>query len=135
MFSKQRGLSLRSRTSRSVRGCEQGRPPHKDVTAALSSPVPSRRRPRPQARSPTSSFRSQGTWTRKLIPDSLDVSQATYELPPLNVQGLASDLVTVLMLVGTTCLGVAVYGACSTRRSKKWDSVYDGERLRRRRRG
>lgn len=55
------------------------------------------------------------------------MSQGTYELPPLNVQGIASDLVTILMAVGTTCLGVAVYGACSTRRNKKWDSVYDGE--------
>lgn len=62
-----------------------------------------------------------------LIPDSMHVSQSTYELPPLNVQGIASDLVLVLMLVGTTCLVVAVYGACSTRQSKKWDSVYDGE--------
>lgn len=80
-----------------------------------------------KAASETSSFRTHGTWTRKLIPDSVDVSQGTYELPPLNVQGIASDLVTILMAVGTMCLGVAVYGACSSRRSKKWDSVYDGE--------
>lgn len=79
-----------------------------------------------QAASETSSFRSHGTWTRKLIPDSIEVSQGTYELPPLNVTGIASDLVMILMVVGSTCLGVAVYGACSSRRSKKWDSVYDG---------
>lgn len=57
------------------------------------------------------------------------MSQGTYELPPLNVQGIASDLVMILMLVGTSCLGVAVYGACSTRRNKKWDTLYDGEFL------
>lgn len=79
-----------------------------------------------QAASATSSFRSHGTWTRKLIPDSVEVSQGTYELPPLNVTGIASDLVMILMVVGSTCLGVAVYGACSSRRSKKWASVYDG---------
>lgn len=79
-----------------------------------------------KAASETSSFRTHGTWTRKLIPDSVEVSQGTYELPPLNVKGIASDLVTILMAVGTTCLAVAVYGACSSRRSKKWDSVYDG---------
>lgn len=80
-----------------------------------------------QAASETSSFRSRGTWTRKLVPDSVEVSQGTYELPPLNVTGIASDLVMILMLVGTTCLGVAVYGACASRsRSKKWESVYDG---------
>lgn len=54
------------------------------------------------------------------------VSQGTYELPPLNVTGIASDLVMILMVVGSTCLGVAVYGACSSRRSKKWESVFDG---------
>lgn len=79
-----------------------------------------------QAGSETSSFRTRGTWTRKLIPTSIDVSPGTYELPPLNVKGIASDLVMILMAVGTTCLAVAVYGACSSRRSKKWDSVYDG---------
>lgn len=79
-----------------------------------------------QAASETSSFRTHGTWTRKLIPDSVEVSQGTYELPPLNVTGIASDLVMILMLVGTCCLGVAVYGACSSRKSRKWESVYDG---------
>lgn len=79
-----------------------------------------------QAGSDTSSFRTHGTWTRKLIPASIDVSPGTYELPPLNVKGIASDLVMILMAVGTFCLAVAVYGACSSRRSKKWDSVYDG---------
>lgn len=59
----------------------------------------------------------------------MEVSQGTYELPPLNVTGIASDLVMILMVVGTTCLAVAVYGACSSRRSKKWESVYDGERM------
>lgn len=54
------------------------------------------------------------------------MSQGTYELPPLNVTGIASDLVMILMVVGSTCLGVAVYGACSSQRSKKWESVYDG---------
>lgn len=80
-----------------------------------------------QAASATSSFRTHGTWTRKLVPDSVEVSQGTYELPPLNVKGIASDLVMILMAVGTTCLAVAVYGACSSRRSKKWDNIYEGE--------
>lgn len=80
-----------------------------------------------QAASETSSFRSHGTWTRKLIPESVEVSQGTYELPSLNVTGIASDLVMILMGVGTSCLAVAVYGACSSRKSKKWETVYDGE--------
>ncbi|CAB1108211.1 unnamed protein product [Ectocarpus sp. CCAP 1310/34] len=80
-----------------------------------------------QAASETSSFRSHGTWTRKLIPESVEVSQGTYELPSLNVSGIASDLVMILMGVGTSCLAVAVYGACSSRKSKKWETVYDGE--------
>lgn len=79
-----------------------------------------------QGDSKTSRLRTHGTWARKLIPDSLEVSQGTYELPPLSVKGIASDLVMILMSVGTTCLAVAVYGACTSRKSKKWDSVYDG---------